>query len=152
MGIVIGLTGAAGSGKDTVADMLARSPGVQSTSFVPFAGALKSICVLFLGLSENDVHTQEGKMKYNQLWGMTNREILQKVGTDAMRNGFHPDVWMNIAFLQIAQDLGKYDLVLVPDVRFDNEAELIKDTFAGEIWQINRNHEAICDDTHPSEQ
>ena len=94
---LVGLTGLAGCGKDTLAEMVSNKGWVR----VAYADALKDMCIDYLGLSKEDVYTQEGKVKYNEFWGMTNREILQKVGTDAMRTGFHSDVWIKIAQLKI---------------------------------------------------
>ena len=49
---------------------------------------------------------------------MTNREIMQKVGTDAMRKGFCFDVWVKVT----ENILLKYpnQNFIIPDIRFDN--------------------------------
>ncbi len=117
---VVGLTGAAGCGKDTLAQKLVEKGWVR----VAFADALKDMCIDYLGLSHDDVYTQEGKMRFNETWGMTNREILQKVGTDAMRDGFHNDVWIKIAEIKIRKLLSENKKVIVTDCRFDNEAQM----------------------------
>ena len=118
---LIGLAGAAGAGKDTLATLMV----VDNWKHVAFADPLKDICIRHLGLSRDDVYTQEGKMKFNQFWGMTNREILQRVGTEAMRNGFDKDVWVKIMELKLENMLMYGEKVIVTDCRFDNEAELI---------------------------
>lgn len=118
---LIGLAGAAGAGKDTIATLMV----VDDWEHVAFADPLKDICVRHLGLSKDDVYTQEGKMKFNDFWGMTNREILQKVGTEAMRNGFDKDVWVKIMELKLTGILMRGGKVIVTDCRFGNEAELI---------------------------
>lgn len=117
---VVGLTGGAGCGKDTLAQELVNMGWVR----VAFADALKDMCIDYLGLTHDDAYTQEGKMRFNETWGMTNREILQKVGTDAMRNGFNDEVWVKIAGIKIKKYLDEGKKVVVTDCRFDNEAEL----------------------------
>lgn len=131
---LVGLTGLAGCGKDTLAEMISNKGWVR----VAYADALKDMCIDYLGLSKEDAYTQEGKVKYNEFWGMTNREILQKVGTDAMRNGFHPDVWIKIAQLKIQKLLEEGKKVIVTDARFDNEAKLIED-MGGVVVKIIRD-------------
>lgn len=118
---LVGLAGAAGAGKDTLATLMV----VDDWEHVAFADPLKDICVRHLGLSMDDVSTQEGKRRYNEFWGMTNREILQRVGTEAMRNGFDKDVWVKIMERKLTYMLMRGGKVLVTDCRFDNEAELI---------------------------
>ena len=131
---LVGLTGLAGCGKDTLAEMISNKGWVR----VAYADALKDMCIDYLGLSKEDAYTQEGKVKYNEFWGMTNREILQKVGTDAMRTGFHSDVWIKIAQLKIQKLLEEGKKVIVTDARFDNEAKLIED-MGGVVVKIIRD-------------
>lgn len=148
---LIGLVGAAGSGKDTVADLL-KDYGWEKFAF---AKALKDMCIEFLDLSYDDAYTQEGKMKFNDFWGMTNREILQKVGTDAFRNGFHPDTWVKIAELQIQKLLNEGKKIIVTDCRFDNEAELIE-KLGGIVMKVERknyeNNLSSSEKIHASEK
>ena len=134
--MLIGLTGFAGSGKDTLYEMI-KSDGWERFAY---ADALKNICIDYLGLSYEDVYTQEGKVKYNEFWGMTNREILQKVGTEAFRNGFHKDTWIKIAEIKLNSFLKSGKNVIVTDVRFDNEAILIK-KLGGKVFNIVREVE-----------
>lgn len=147
---IIGITGAAGSGKDTLAEMI-KDDGWERFAY---ADALKHICMDYLGLSYNDAYTQEGKLRYNDFWGMTNREILQKIGTEAMRNGFCKDVWIKIAELKLKDMLDKGKKIIVTDVRFDNEAELIE-KLGGCVIKIvrNINHNGLSEkeQAHPSE-
>lgn len=131
---LVGLTGAAGCGKDTLAGLM--ESGVWTR--VAFADALKDLCIEFLGLSHADVYTQEGKMRRNEFWGMTNREILQRVGTEAMRNGFDKDVWVKMAELKIRRFLSEGRKVMVTDCRFDNEAQMVL-RLGGLVYEIRRN-------------
>ena len=78
---------------------------------------------------------------------MTNRQILQKVGTDAMRNGFCEDVWCKVMSLRLKEDKN----YIVPDVRFDDQAKMILDK-GGIIIKINRESANHTNENHKSQK
>lgn len=145
--MIIGLTGKMKSGKDTTADIITKY--VKEPRITSMAEPLKRLCVETLGLSWNDVWTQEGKARYNNLWGMTNREILQKIGTDAMRNGFDPDIWVKCAYIYLQKNDYKCYNVIITDIRFPNEAQMVKD-MGGIVVYIDRD--IYQESTHESEK
>jgi len=53
---------------------------------------------------------------------MTVRDLLQKVGTDAMRNGLHKDVWVNA----MMNEYKKHSNWIITDTRFPNELNTVK--------------------------
>ena len=109
----IGLIGLAGSGKDTVADML-RDIGYNKVSF---AAELKRTC---LDLCWDEKKDAKG------------RKLLQDVGM-AFR-GYNNNTWVNAVHKKLER---KYANVF-SDVRFDNEAKYIKDNLQGIIVRIVR--------------
>lgn len=131
---LIGLAGVSGSGKDTLAELVK-----DEYERMAFADSLKNICIEYLGLSYDDAYTQEGKKKFNNFWGMTNREILQKIGTDAMRNGFHNEVWTKMLELKIIKSLKENKKIIITDCRFDNEAALVE-KLGGIVMKIERKN------------
>ncbi|MBR4316369.1 MAG: hypothetical protein IKP65_05335 [Alphaproteobacteria bacterium] len=131
---LIGLAGVSGSGKDTLAELVKNE-----YERMAFADSLKNICIEYLGLSYDDAYTQEGKKKFNNFWGMTNREILQKIGTDAMRNGFHNEVWTKMLELKIIKALKENKKIIITDCRFDNEAALVE-KLGGIVMKIERKN------------
>lgn len=145
--MIIGISGRMGSGKDTVAEIIKRQFKEKDFDIIYFADPLKNFCIQYLGLSNEDVYTEEGKKKFNPFWNMTNREILQRVGTDALRNGFDKNVWVKIMELHLSENPQKN--FIIPDVRFDNEAELINKN-CGIILNIMRD--SANKDTHVSEK
>lgn len=147
---LIGMIGKAGSGKDTLADVIAADGWVK----MAFADSLKHLCMDYLGLSYDDAYTQAGKMRMNDDWGMTNRSILQKVGTEAMRNGFDKDVWVKIAMIKVKKLLAEGKKVIVTDCRFDNEAASIE-SLGGIVVEVVRNADSSLssnEQQHASEQ
>lgn len=120
--MLIGICGKANAGKDTVAKFIQECINCRIEHW---ADPLKEILIEYFGLNYEDVYTQEGKEKYNEYWGMENREILQKFGTDACRDNFCVDVWIKIMELRIKKNIEKEN-ILIADTRFDNEAEFIR--------------------------
>ena len=129
---IIGLAGKARSGKNTVALHLARRFGYQE---VAFADPLKEAARAIFGLSEEQVR---GDLKelLDPFWGETPLAILQKLGTDCLRNGYASDVWVRALQRRISVVRGKVRFV-VTDVRFPNEAVALRN-WCGEIWQLVR--------------
>lgn len=133
MSKLIGITGKAHSGKDTIADHLWAE---YAYTRIAFADPLKRAAQEIFGLSHEQVFDQELKEMMVEHWGMTPRQILQKLGTEAIRGTFGGDVWtkrwlLSYDFLKATDD------VVVPDVRFDEEAALIR-AQGGVIIEVRR--------------
>lgn len=139
---LIAFTGRAGSGKDTASAALKDLYHNHN-----FADALKYACMAKFGLSWEDVFTQEGKMRYNDVWGRTNREILQQEGTEASKPFWGEDIWIKTWEL-------KYDpmkATVVTDCRFVPEAKKIKE-LGGIIIGVFRPDQEDTAGDHISEQ
>jgi hypothetical protein len=137
--ILIGLTGAAGVGKDTVADYLVTRYGFEKKSF---AEPLKRVLLaqdpiigmdlyqpgLMIHLSRAlDRYGEDGVKKVYPLY----RRYLQRLGTEGIRE-IDPDFWVNAALKDLDTQKGKY---VFTDVRFPNEAEVIGDA-RGVLWEV----------------
>jgi len=141
--MLIGLTGKKQSGKTTVADYLCS---YHNFSRFGFADPLKDICgLLYPGL---DFWEEKGKEDTDNVYGLSRREILQEVGTNVFREHYREDIWVDI----MKYDIEKYfhENTVIHDVRFNNEAIMIKDQ-GGQIWSIKRPSE-VSIDAHQSEQ
>lgn len=107
---------------------------------------------ILAGVPKEEAFSREGKMKYLPDWNMTLGEMQQKLGTEAVRNNIHNDAWVLSLFGTYKED---EDFWIVTDVRFKNEAKIIKDK-GGIIIRLNGdpNNSRAGDDrdmTHPSE-
>jgi ABC-type dipeptide/oligopeptide/nickel transport system ATPase subunit len=125
---LVGLVGAAGCGKSTVADILTAYGYSRLKFSQPLKDMLKS-----LGLTNE--HT-EGKLKEvpcDLLSGRTPRYAMQTLGTEWARDIMAKDFWLNI-WRDKVLSMGK---VVAEDCRFKNESELIK-SLGGELWVIKR--------------
>ena len=72
-------------------------------------------------------------------WGMTYREFLQKLGTEALRSNLHENVWINALFSDykaktVAVGTSEFDITekdelsnwIITDTRFPNEMDAVK--------------------------
>jgi hypothetical protein len=132
MARIVGLAGAAGAGKDTVADMI---PGALKLAFAdPLYRGLSAM----LGIPESALRDRAKKEQPVGFLGVSPRRLLQTIGTEWGRRTVCEDVWLRVALRQwqSASAVGG-SLIVVPDVRFENEAQLVRDQ-GGEVWMIHR--------------
>lgn len=133
---LIGLTGYAQSGKDTLASILVEKYGYRR---IAFADKIREFLYdmnpqIQVGY---DIMSNVRLLVDSQGWDKTKqlpqvRKLLQDLGVSA-RNIFGEDFW-------ITQALGSVDpneKIVVTDVRFINEADYIK-LKGGQIWKIKR--------------
>ncbi len=125
MGRLVGFTGRMGSGKSSAADMLVKHGFNQ----VSFAGPLKEMARELLrygfGYSEQDIDfyldNKEWQLPYV---GCSMRHLLQTLGTEWGRNLIKQSLWLDSAKLRFK--CIDYADVVVDDVRFGNEAAMIR--------------------------
>lgn len=89
-------------------------------------------------IARGRVQLEDRRKKY------TYREFLQRLGTEAMRDGIHQDVWVNALFANYAEDQNW----IITDLRFVNEYDAIK-AAGGKVILINRDSDN--ESTHASE-
>jgi hypothetical protein len=151
-----------------------------------FAGKLKDVASLLTGIPAEQFEDQEFKSTaLGEKWSyyedgcsndMTVRLFLQKLGTEAIRNGLHTNAWVNALFADykdvkqsedglIHEKYGEHDITIVPnpilwskyypnwiitDLRFPNEFEAIKNR-GGLCIQIDRKNSFHSRLVHSSE-
>lgn len=168
---IISLSGYAKVGKDEVANII-RSID-PSWEIKKFSGKLKQIASIITGIPVEKFEDQEfKKTNLGPEWftwypnldrpePMTVREFLQKLGTDAIRDGLHKDAWVNALFSTyypggrtvrlteyIKQDIPPSKWIIT-DTRFPNELSAIK-VYGGKTVKIMRpGVEPV--NAHPSE-
>lgn len=146
---IIGLVGAIGSGKSTVAKILEEDKGFYRFSF---STPLKETCYhVYKHLGAEYRHffgTQVDKAELIEaLGGVSGRRILEVVGTNGFRAAY-PDTWVELA-LRLSK---RSPLVVFEDVRFPNEAEAIKSA-GGELWKVVCRGGPVYENTgHESDQ
>ena len=116
---LIGITGPATAGKDTAAACLVHNFGFKRYAL---ADNLKAAACYIFGVTDFDIpNRKETKVPF---WDKSPRELLQLMGTQAMRETFGPDIWVKSLTKNIIDTHPQK--VVVTDIRFDNEAEWIK--------------------------
>jgi hypothetical protein len=109
---------------------------------------------------ENKTSIDKNNNAYNKsiIKPMTVREMLQIIGTDALRNNLHPDTWVNalmcdyIPYSINSGDYKKYESNwIITDLRFPNEMQAVKANGGITIKVIRPNDKDIPLDLHPSE-
>jgi ABC-type oligopeptide transport system ATPase subunit len=186
--MIIGINGKIGSGKDTVGKIIqylqCHNTGeitIQDVMSNPehewwleeqskfeikkFAGKLKQIGSILSGIVADQFEDQEFKKLYMGVdWDMTYREFLQKLGTEAMREGLHTNVWVNALFADykptqmvssfpppateeeyIAQQ--GYPNWIITDMRFPNEMEAVVEK-GGITIRVVREFYEFSNDQH----
>ena len=139
--MIIGICGLIGSGKGTVGDILVE----QGFTKVSFADKLKDGVATIFGwnraMLEGDTdESRNWREQPDDFWSqetgrnITPRIVLQEFGTECMRDGFDDSIWVSLLKKQMLDNPGDY---VVPDVRFRNEQDMIRE-LGGEIWRVQR--------------
>ena len=146
--MIIGISGKAGSGKDTAAKMLEvlyANPAISYEDFVNkryknfadiqivhFADTLKETAQVLFRIGEWETNTQEGKKTTINWIGKTVRELLQGIG-QGLRDAIDPNLWVKILFAN-TEGWSNY---IIADVRYPNEVYAIKER-NGILLRIDR--------------
>ena len=130
---LIGLSGYAQSGKDSVASILVRDYGYER---IAFADPIKDLLYL--------INPTIGRVSLqyivdNNGWDVAKqhlevRQMLQDLGVGA-RELFGSNFWIDLAISKVKQE----HRVVITDVRFKNEAQMIS-IAGGELWRVERPH------------
>lgn len=147
--IVVGFAGPIGSGKDTMAKAMAE---IFNGTVLKFAHPLYAMAAHIDPAIHPDMTHKE---KEDYLLGLehlgTRRNFLQKLGTEFGRNIIHEKLWVDLQRHKVESTGGA---VFYSDVRFNDEAQLIRD-LGGHIIHIRCNwipptsQQAL---SHPSEK
>lgn len=145
--VVIGITGKAGSGKDTIAQLLADKLYEQNqddtqTAIMSFADNLKLGLAQMLHVDDNVFYRPDLKDTVSFFGGKTYRELLQFVGTELMRTQLSPDVWVSSLIRKVSNIMlfeQSRMVVIIPDVRFYNEALPILKSKHGFLLEVTRD-------------
>ena len=140
--IVIGLTGAAGSGKDTAADYLVERYGFKKMAF---ADALKAMLDTLNPYVADDVRVMDVRRESRIDAEATlkkhfpeYRRLLQVLGTECVRSA-DPDFWVD-RLVRKVHALGESRNIVVTDCRFPNEVEALESLLADAhtFWHVIR--------------
>jgi hypothetical protein len=120
--LVVGITGTAGSGKTTVARIMCDR---YDFSRVRLAEPIKKMARA-LGLTHDQVDGPLKEIPLDELCGKTPRYVMQTLGTEWGRRTIGEDIWVRVAQKEIGRLVSNGVSVVVDDVRFPDEAEMIR--------------------------
>lgn len=118
---LIGIVGKKGAGKDTTADYIVRRYGFVKRAY---AAPLKEACKALFSFTESQLEDPIEKETIDKRWGKTPREAMQWLGTDVVRQSLGSDFWIRHMGFYVEKDSGVR--LVIPDVRFPNEADWIR--------------------------
>lgn len=130
---LIGITGKARSGKDTIAKHLFARYGFTR---IAFADPLKLAAQQMFGLSQEATWQDHAKETVIPYWDMSPRQIFQLLGTEAIKPVFGEDFWVKRWMITYGIFRNTDDIV-VPDVRVDIEADALR-ALGGVIIEVRR--------------
>ena len=146
---IIGICGLAGSGKDTIGDIIVGN--ISNWEKMSFASHLKDVTSLLFGFDRKMLagETPEDRLIREQpdkFWSnkmskdFTPRYALQFLGTNLLRNQLHQNIWVDCLERKIMETDKN---VVITDVRFPNEIDMIRN-IGGEIWQRHGANSQRC--------
>lgn len=128
---IIGITGLAGAGKDTLADALVSDRRATKYNFaLPIKQGLNAM----FGWTMEQWEDRVWKEQVQPWLGKSPRQLAQTLGTEWGREVVNQKLWLLLAEQRFKESLGTF---VIPDVRFENEADLIH-TLGGVLIQIVR--------------
>jgi len=142
--MLIGIAGAAGSGKTTLAEGLADEYFITIHGLAdPIKRALETMFGLDSRIWDDRVAKEEPIPEI----GRSPRYLAQTLGTEWGRELVHPELWIKIADVKHQQ----HKSLIIPDVRFQNEAEWIRNNSGAILYITRPGQEIISENGHSSE-
>jgi len=134
--MIIGLGFKARAGKDTVAAHLVNNYAFVQESFAfPLKEYIgRQIC----GFNDKQLYGA-WKETIDTEWEKTPRQMLQLIGTDALRRIVHDDFWVIPMKRKLKEHLRNERHIVISDVRFMNEINMIKN-MKGVLIKIDREN------------
>lgn len=134
MNKLIGITGRAGAGKDTLATHLVANYNFKTISFAqPIRDALSAM----MGITKEQFQHPLKEAVIPAI-GKSPRQMMQTLGTEWGRQLVNPDLWLILAEQKMRQYWDAGYNVAITDVRFENEAALVR-RLGGVIVRVVRN-------------
>lgn len=145
MALLVGLSGKKQSGKSTLAKYLEEKHAFFEYGW---ADPLKQIIGMdLMGLTVDQVYgSNKDKETIDAFWGKSPRQLLQIIGTECFRKQVDPDFWVKVGVRQFTNFRDRN--IVVPDCRFPNEIEAIKNEggivirVVREDWTVKDEHES----------
>jgi hypothetical protein len=148
--VIIGLSGYAQTGKDTIADYLVKTYGFTRVAFAdPIREAVYKLNpkINIYDMKSVSLSTAVDRLGWEtvKVESEDARWLLQRMGTEVGRDLFGPNVWVDKAM----EKASRHDKVVITDVRYPNELEAILG-HSGAVWRVIKD-DAGAVNRHASE-
>lgn len=170
---ILGLAGRAGAGKSTFAEafygeyqrLTRQTEDAAGCCIRSFADPIREIAAVLFGRGFYSAEEKAAPApNANRVWkaghqagvphlgnyAVTGRRVLQFIGTEFGRDQIYPDIWLDIFERRFHAHRGAYGVYVVPDVRFENEARMIR-SLGGVVLRIVNTNLPPSTSQHPSE-
>lgn len=151
MALVVALVGEAGSGKDSISNVLTQQFDFKRLAF---ADPLKKACQEVFGLSDSQLQNRDEKEKVDPFWHRSPREMFQQVGT--LMKTVDQDIWVSSLLRKADSLVSEKKDIVVTDCRYKNEAQALRDKYNAIIVRVvrpdNTAGTAHCAHTSETEQ
>lgn len=158
--LLIGIAGRKGSGKSTVATFLGGVLNGRSV-IQGFAHPMKLTLYNLFNVDNKYFEDPLCKEKIIPGFNISGRKVMQLMGTEFLRNMVDKDFFIKVKASFIEETKQLTDIFIIDDVRFNNEAEWIRENNGHIIHVYNTSKDAAVEeaarviageDTHSSEQ
>ncbi len=139
MRMIYGVSGPAGVGKSTFAQELHAAIGRagRTSAVIALADPIKNMLAIGLGLNQEQLDGDQ-KEVIDSRYGVTPRHLMQTLGTEWGQDKVDPRIWINTARDQVRTCQEKGMAAIIQDVRFEDEAEMVRD-LGGQIIHLTRH-------------
>lgn len=136
---LLGLTGRAGSGKDTAAAYLCKRYGFVSAAFAEAPRAMLEALLDHAGVDYAWLHEPGMKERDMPVLQASYRTLMQTLGTDWGRGCIGGSLWVRILDAHIGVGAGRpvHDRIVITDLRFHNEDKWLHDN-RGRLVRLRR--------------
>lgn len=147
---LVGVCGAIGSGKDTVAEIMASRWGTVRRSFAD--PVRQAACTLFPLHLHDCIDRVRKERPLPELGDRSPRKVLQVFGTEICRD-FDADIWVRSMEARVRTGAlrAPSESTVIPDVRFENEADFIRENGGRMVFIFRPGCDSVIKKDHASE-
>lgn len=162
---IIALSGKKGCGKSIASEHINK---IYNCHKLSFATPLKNAISEIFDFRNNECSDVNKKEVIDYRWGISPRELMQKIGTEVFRDKIkeilpnlnmpYNNIWISNMYFRIKEieeihkySIYKHNTYIIDDCRFEDEYNFIKN-LGGYVIRINRKEVYSKLDTHESEK
>lgn len=147
--ILIGIHGKPRAGKDTIANRL-----VSQYGFVRYGPGdpVKRATAAMFDIDVGNLYHDELKDTVNDYWGISYREMAQKVGKESSRDVFGEDFWMRHVEKKLKSLPKEVPGLVLADIRYANETVWVRQRGGMILFVERTNRPKSANEQHAAEQ